>query len=113
SQLEVGLYLLGPALLEFASGGREAQPHGNRDGLDDLVPNEVYRCRDGEWLAISARDDAEWRRLRDAIGDPALADDALCAVEERRRRRGEIDARLAAWAATRDAESAMTELQER
>ncbi|MEW6267765.1 MAG: CoA transferase [Thermodesulfobacteriota bacterium] len=113
SQLEVGLYLLGPALLELASGGREAQPRGNRDGLDDLVPNEVYRCRDGEWLAVSARDDAEWRRLRDAVGDPALGDEALAGVAERRRRRAEIDARLAAWAARRDAEAAMVDLQER
>jgi crotonobetainyl-CoA:carnitine CoA-transferase CaiB-like acyl-CoA transferase len=113
SQLEAGLYLLGPALLELANGGREAEPYGNRDGLEDLVPNEVYRCRDGGWLAITARDDAEWRRLREVVGDRSLADDALCDVRERRRRRELIDGRLAAWAAARDAESAMVELQER
>jgi len=111
SQLEVGLHLLGPALLDFATTGREAQPHGNRDGLDDLVPNEVYRCRDGGWLAVSARDDADWIRLCAVVEDGALADEALLAVSARRARRAEIDARLAAWAAQREAEDAMAVLQ--
>lgn len=112
SQLEVGASLVGPALLALASGGEEAEPHGNRDGLDDLVPNEVYRCRDGGWLAVTARDDRDWRRLCAALGDPELAGDArLAEVAGRRLHRAAIDRRLAAWAAERDAEAAMTELQ--
>ena len=112
SQLEVGAYLLGPAVLELASGGPEAFAQGNRDGLDDIVPNEVYRCGDGAWLAISARDDGEWRRLCAAIGDGRLASDAaLGNVAGRRARRAEIDGALATWAARRDADAAMHELQ--
>lgn len=113
SQLELGAYLVGPALLEVASGGREAVALGNRDGLDDLVPNEVYRCGDACWLAVSARDDDDWRRLCDALGSDALSP-ALRAlgVDERRERRAEIDGALAAWASARDAGAAMRLLQE-
>jgi len=113
SQLEVGSYLLGPAFLELANGGDEALARGNRDGLDDIVPNEVYRCADGGWLAISARDDDEWRRLCGAIGERTLGGDAgLAGVAGRRERRDEVDAALARWAAGQDAEHAMHLLQE-
>jgi len=112
AQLEVGLHLLGPALLDFATTGREAQPHGNRDGLDDLVPNDVYPCRDGAWLAVTARDDVDWGRLCSVVGDPVLADPALTDVTGRRARRAEVDARLGAWAAAHEAEAAMHALQE-
>lgn len=112
SQLEVGLYLVGPALLALASGAGEAAAAGNRDGLDDLVPNEVYRCRDGEWLAVSARDDADWGRLCAVAGAAALAADPdLVTVAGRRARRGEVGRHLARWAAERDASSAMEALQ--
>lgn len=113
SQLELGAYLVGPALLEVASGGREAVAQGNRDGLDDLVPNEVYRCADGGWLAVSARDDADWHRLCDALGPDAMPA-ALRALDvvARRARRDDIDAALGAWAGSRDADGAMHRLQE-
>jgi crotonobetainyl-CoA:carnitine CoA-transferase CaiB-like acyl-CoA transferase len=113
SQLEVGAYLVGPALLELASGGREAVAQGNRDGLDDLVPNEVYRCADGRWLAVSARDDADWQRLCEAVGDTTIAAELRSLdVAGRRARRGEIDAALTTWASARDADAAMQLLQE-
>jgi crotonobetainyl-CoA:carnitine CoA-transferase CaiB-like acyl-CoA transferase len=62
SQLEVGAYLAGPAYLDLLANGREAHPQGNRDPFDDFVPNEIYRCRGDGWLAITARDDQDWRR---------------------------------------------------
>ncbi|MBM4242496.1 MAG: CoA transferase [Deltaproteobacteria bacterium] len=113
SQLELGAYLIGPALLEIASGGGEAVAQGNRDGLDDIVPNEVYRCAGGRWLAVSARNDADWQRLCDVLGrDVVLPGLRTLGVAARRERRAEIDAALAAWAAARDADDAMHLLQE-
>jgi crotonobetainyl-CoA:carnitine CoA-transferase CaiB-like acyl-CoA transferase len=57
SQLEVGTYLAGPALLDYLDSGRPTEPAGNHDAFEDHVPSDVYLCADGEWLAVSARDD--------------------------------------------------------
>jgi crotonobetainyl-CoA:carnitine CoA-transferase CaiB-like acyl-CoA transferase len=111
SQLEVGVYLAGPSFLDYLANGREAVATGNRDAFADYVPNEVYRCGDGGWLALTARDDGEWRRLAAVVGDPVLADPLLATVEQRRARRAEIDPRLSAWAETQRAEAVMRRLQ--
>jgi crotonobetainyl-CoA:carnitine CoA-transferase CaiB-like acyl-CoA transferase len=112
SQLEVGAYLLGPAYLELANGGAEAVAMGNRDSFADLVPNEVYRCADGRWLAVTARDDGDWRRLCDALGDGALEGGLRASdVLQRRARREAIDALLGGWCARHPADDAMARLQ--
>jgi crotonobetainyl-CoA:carnitine CoA-transferase CaiB-like acyl-CoA transferase len=111
SQLEVGVYLAGPAFLDHLANGREAVAIGNRDAFADHVPNEVYRCGDGGWLAVTARNDGEWRRLVAVLGDSVLADPLLATVEQRRARRAEIDLRLSAWVETQRAEAAMRRLQ--
>jgi len=112
AQLEVGTYVVGPAFVDLLNNGREHHPAGNRDPFDDPVPNEVYRCPNDEWLAVTARDDGEWKRLCEAIGRPDLAADvALAAVAGRRAARAAVDSALAAWSANRDAESAMRLLQ--
>lgn len=111
SQFEVGVHLLGPAFLQYLANGDAPEPDGNRDGFEDPIPNEVYRCADGE-LAITARDDEEWRHLCEAIGAPDLVADAgLQNVEGRRARVAEIDQRLAAWASPLAAADAMERLQ--
>jgi benzylsuccinate CoA-transferase BbsF subunit len=113
SQLEVSSYLTGPAHLDLLASGREAQPQGNRDAFEDFVPNEVYRCADGEWLAITARDDREWRALCAAIGDERLSlDEGLATLEGRRARRSAVDEALGRWAARQRADAAMRRLQE-
>src|SRR5262249_18137640 len=88
------------------------RPLGNQDAFEDFVPNEVYRCGDGEWLALTARDDDEWRTLCVAIGDERLArDEGLATVAGRRARRGVVDGALAQWAAGQRARDAMERLQ--
>jgi crotonobetainyl-CoA:carnitine CoA-transferase CaiB-like acyl-CoA transferase len=114
SQVEVGVHLLGPTFSDYLNNGREAEPIGNRDAFEDHVPNEVYRCGDGEWLAITARSDAEWQTLCAMIGDARLADDeGLQTVAGRRRERRRVDERLGAWAAGQTARGAMQLLQGR
>ena len=110
AQLEVGTYCIGPALLDQMSNGFAAGPQGNRDGMADHVPNEVYRCRDG-FVAITACGDAQWTRLVDTVADPALADPAFATVEGRRLARDRIDQAVGEWSGGRTAADAMETLQ--
>src|SRR5207249_9576280 len=49
-------------------------PLGNRS--EQGAPWGLYPCDGGEqWVAITCRDDADWRALRAAMGDPAWARD--------------------------------------
>ena len=105
AQLEIGTYLLGPAMIDFVNNGREAQPMGNRDGLADRVPNEVYRASDGH-VAVTANDNVMWAALAGLVGLPADWD-----VEQRRAHRGAIDEGIAAWIADRTSTQAMEDLQ--
>ena len=109
AQLEVGSYLIGPALVGHFAAGYVTEPMGNRDGLIDCVPNEVYRCRDGRHLAVSATDDDMWRRLTEVI--PGLPGDGTGDVAGRRRRRDDIDTAIGAWCDAVDGEQAMELLQ--
>jgi crotonobetainyl-CoA:carnitine CoA-transferase CaiB-like acyl-CoA transferase len=107
SQLEVATYLVGPALVDWQANGREARAAGTRDPFTDPVPNDVVRCGDGDWLAITARDDAEWNRLSPLLGAPEGYD----AIDVRRQRRDEIHDLLAGWAEKRRAGDAADVLQ--
>ncbi len=110
AQLEVGTYCIGSALLDQLSNGTAPQPRGNRDGMADHVPNEVYRSTDG-FVALTACDDAQWARLVGVVGDESLRDPALATADGRRAARASIDASLTRWAGERTATEAMEALQ--
>jgi crotonobetainyl-CoA:carnitine CoA-transferase CaiB-like acyl-CoA transferase len=64
SQLEVGTYLSGPALIDYFATGREATSQGNRDPFADHAVNDVFPCADGRWLAVTVPAGDQWDRLR-------------------------------------------------
>jgi crotonobetainyl-CoA:carnitine CoA-transferase CaiB-like acyl-CoA transferase len=108
AQLEVGAYLLGPALVDHLSNGREARPAGNADCLSGAVPNDVFRCRDGRFCAVTAIDDAMWARLAPLAGlDPGRWPTAA----QRRAARSEIGDALSRWCLDREAPAVMELLQ--
>lgn len=98
-------------LLAHTMLGIDPERRGNRD--PNLVPQGVYPAAGEDcWLAISVVDDDAWRRLRDALGDPAWAHDpALATVEGRLARHDAVDAGLAEWTAQRTAQEAAETLQ--
>ncbi len=108
AQLEIGASLIGPALVDYWATGHEAQPDGNADGLTGAVPNDVWRCADDRFLAITAVDDDMWGRLAAATGlDPALGANGT----DRRAARATIDRALGTWCGDRPAAEAMEVLQ--
>ncbi|MCP3991810.1 MAG: CoA transferase [Actinomycetia bacterium] len=108
AQLEVGAFLIGPAILDLAANGYQAEPVGNVDAMADHVPNEVFRCADGRHIAVTATSDEMWARLAPIIGLDLID---LESVQGRQADRATIDAALGGWCRTRVGEKAMTDLQ--
>ncbi len=75
-------------------------PSGNRSERD--APWGLYPCAgDEQWVAITCRDDGDWRALCEEMGSPAWADDASFATTEARVAHAAVlDERVGAW--TRD-----------
>src|SRR6185369_776394 len=92
SQREMTVGLLGEAMMDYAFNGRVQEPVGNRNA--SAAPQGVYACAGGDqWIAIAVESDAQWRSLREAMGDPAWAkDEGLETAAGRRARHDEIDA---------------------
>jgi crotonobetainyl-CoA:carnitine CoA-transferase CaiB-like acyl-CoA transferase len=111
AQAESALHFMTPALLDFAANGRVIDRVGNAHPR--MAPHGVYMAAGvDEWVAIAARDDADWERLCAAIGRPELASDPrLASLEGRLARAPEIDEAIEAWTSAREASEAEQSLQ--
>ena len=67
------LRLIEPSLLDWSQLGVAGQRTGSRSV--HVAPRNVYRCRDGSWVALSASTPSTARRVFAAIGRPELAED--------------------------------------
>jgi crotonobetainyl-CoA:carnitine CoA-transferase CaiB-like acyl-CoA transferase len=97
AQIEPGIPLTGAAALDRQANGRTYRrpdmPPGNRSPEPPMAPHGAYPCAgDDAWIAIACRDDADWQRLRAAMGDPPWArDDRFATVAGRRAHEDELD----------------------
>jgi crotonobetainyl-CoA:carnitine CoA-transferase CaiB-like acyl-CoA transferase len=72
--------------------------------LPKVAPSNVYPTRDGRLLIVAANQDAVFRRLAVAMGQPELADDPRYATHVARgERQYELDDIVAAWTRNHDA----------
>lgn len=89
--------LVGHTVLAAALG-QHPRRRANRDR--DFAPQGVYPASgEDEWIAITIRDEREWRALAATIGDRALQRPDLRDVAARHAAHDEIDAALARWTA--------------
>lgn len=90
--------------IEFEVFGTMPNRRGNR-GQDGTIQN-IYRCAglNDDWIALSVRDDTQWRALVGLIDQPWWSDDDLSTVAGRRERADEIDHRLRDWFAAQHLE---------
>ena len=118
---DAALTLNGPALLDYTVNGRPTRrpgkPHSNRNIFPPMAPHGIYRSKgEDRWVAISARDDAEWRAICEVIGQPELADDARFATLEARMdvaNQDAMDEILESWTSERSDFEAMDALQKK
>ncbi|RUN76535.1 CoA transferase [Sphingomonas sp. TF3] len=100
SMLDASLFAHVPRDVYFSLTGKTPGRWGNEHW--DIVPNNVYRCADGEDMMIITINDKFWKILCDAMGDPDFATDERYATKAARlANRDSLDARLGALFATR------------
>ena len=74
SQVEVGLYLAGPTILDHSVNGRQYRRTGNRSTYKPAAPHGAYRTSGTDrWIAMSCFTDAHWAGLLSVIDDGTLA----------------------------------------
>jgi crotonobetainyl-CoA:carnitine CoA-transferase CaiB-like acyl-CoA transferase len=100
SQAETILMQISTPLVEEALRSGAVDVTGNAP--PHAAPWGVYPCAgDDEWCVVTVRDDDDWRRLRDALGNPQwAADPDLATTTGRLARRTEIDEHLTRWTRT-------------
>ncbi len=109
SQAEAGIQFLAPQVADAAATGRIAQAMGNRDA--QYAPHGVFPCAgDNRWVAIVARDDAEWARLAGLIGGASL-DGRFATLDGRQAAEDEVEALVGAWTRECTVEAVETALQ--
>jgi crotonobetainyl-CoA:carnitine CoA-transferase CaiB-like acyl-CoA transferase len=88
-------------------------PTGNRS--EQGAPWGLYPCAGEEqWVAITCRDDADWRALRAAMGEPDWATDpALDHATARHANTAMLDEKVAEWTRTDTKDAIATRCQQR
>ncbi|WP_328891071.1 CaiB/BaiF CoA transferase family protein [Streptomyces sp. NBC_00316] len=102
---DIGLYepllrMMEDFVVDYDATGEVRERQGNEN--PHISPNNLYRTRDGRWLALPASTEQMWRRLLVAMEAPDLA--AYDSMTARIEHRGEIEGRVAAFVAAHDLE---------
>jgi crotonobetainyl-CoA:carnitine CoA-transferase CaiB-like acyl-CoA transferase len=100
--VEAGIGLAGPELLDAIVNGRpmrrNGRPNSNTENFPSMVPHGVYAAAgDDSWVAIACRDDDDWHRLAEIVGESWALDPQLTTFAGRQARREDIDRRLEEW----------------
>lgn len=90
------------AFAEYDLNGDVRGPSGT--SLPGVAPSNLFRSRDGKWIAIAANQDQIFRRLCAVMGQPDLADDPRFNDHVgRAKNQYEIEGLVADWASQHDA----------
>jgi crotonobetainyl-CoA:carnitine CoA-transferase CaiB-like acyl-CoA transferase len=105
--VEAGIGLAGPEVLDATVNGRPmrrpGRPNSSADNSPPMAPHGVYPAAgDDSWVAVACRDDDDWQRLADALGEEWAKDPELATFAGRVARREEIDLHLGEWTARLD-----------
>ena len=112
SQHEAAVELLGEYFAEFELSGAVPPVVGN--GHVRWAPHGVYPCStDDEWIAVTVRDDPEWRALTDLADRGWDEDSRFATLDARREHLEELDREIAGWTARLDRAELMRQLQSR
>ena len=111
SQWEAAIMLLPEALMDYSMNGTQPERMGNRD--PHMAPHGVFRSKgDDRWVSLSIRDEAEWQRLCEVMGQPELSSDArFASLAARKENEAALEETVTAWTQERTADEATQALQ--
>lgn len=111
AQSEAGMQFLAPQIADYSVTGRIQGCDGNRDV--GMAPHGVFPAGGWDsWVAIAARNDAEWLSLAELIGGAALvADPRFASLDARKANEDALEALVAAWTGERPAAEIEAALQ--
>lgn len=127
SQVEAGLVLTGPALLDYSINNRKYRrpdyPPGNRSIHPAVAPHGTYRCQplplpidppaDDRWCVITVFNEEEWKALCRVMGDPEWTKDPrFTDMFNRKQNENELDRLIEEWTKQHTAEEVMNACQE-
>jgi crotonobetainyl-CoA:carnitine CoA-transferase CaiB-like acyl-CoA transferase len=111
SLLEAIFSVLGPEAAIYQLTGKIKERAGSASNTTS--PRNVYRCRDGHYVAISASIESMARRLFRAIGRADMIEDARFNSNTARvEHRALVDEAVGAWFATRTRDEALASMRE-
>jgi crotonobetainyl-CoA:carnitine CoA-transferase CaiB-like acyl-CoA transferase len=106
SLLEPMFSVLGPEAGIYQVTGKVKERSGSASNT--ASPRNVYKCRDGHYVALSGSTPAVARRIFEIIGKPEMIDDPRFATNSARvENRDRVDAAIGAWFAERDHDEAL------
>jgi crotonobetainyl-CoA:carnitine CoA-transferase CaiB-like acyl-CoA transferase len=119
AQLESSVCPLAPAIFDYTANGVVQNRAGNH--IAQAAPHNAFKCAplsdagrpmDERWVAIACFSEAEWSALVEAMGSPEWAAQ-FATHEARKANEDDLDAKISAWTADKDAYELMRDLQAR
>jgi crotonobetainyl-CoA:carnitine CoA-transferase CaiB-like acyl-CoA transferase len=111
SLLEPMISILGPEAAAYSVTGEIKQRVGS--GSNTASPRNVYKSRDGKWIALSGSVQAMAERVFRLVGRPDMVDDPRYKDNAARvRHRHEIDAIVGTWVGQQTREEALKAFEE-
>ncbi len=111
SLLEPMVSVLGPEAAIHKVTGRVKERTGS--GSNTSSPRNVYKCRDGKYVALSGSTPQVAKRIFEIIGKPEMIEDPRFATNsDRVRNRALVDAAVGSWFAARDQDEALAIMRE-
>jgi crotonobetainyl-CoA:carnitine CoA-transferase CaiB-like acyl-CoA transferase len=111
SLLEAMFSVLGPEAAIYRHTGVVKQRSGS--GSNTSAPRNVYRCRDGHYVALSGSTETMARRVFKTIGRPDMAEDERFSCNAARvRHRSLVDEAVGGWFAMRTRDEALQTMRE-
>ena len=126
SQVESGMVLTGPAVLDYTANGRPyrrpGNPTGNRSANPRVAPHNAYRCAGDDeivageprqrWCVISIFTEEDWQKFCKAIGSPEWTADPKFATNiDRVANEDELDRLIEEWTIDKMPHEVMHRLQ--